>query len=62
MKPIYVEPESFEDFVPDGWNGKYHNFALEIPQNQRCWIAQNGRNLIREQNQIKTQCQRYFVT
>ena len=48
MKPIYVEPESFEDFVPDGWNGKYHNFALEIPQNQRCWIAQNGRNLIRE--------------
>lgn len=45
----YAEPESFEDFVPDGWEGKYQNFEEIIPQDQRYWIDENGRNLIQEQ-------------
>lgn len=48
LKSNYAEPESFEDFVPDGWSGKYQNFEEEIPQNQRYWIDENGRNLIGE--------------
>ena len=28
----YAEPESFEFFVPDGWEGKYRNFEMDIPQ------------------------------
>ncbi|MCM1145138.1 MAG: hypothetical protein NC318_13860 [Blautia sp.] len=43
----YAEPESFEYFVPDGWDGKYQNFEENIPQNQRYWIDENDRNLIR---------------
>ena len=42
----YAEPESFEDFVPNGWEGKYQDFAEAIPQDQRYWIDENGRSLI----------------
>lgn len=44
----YAEPESFEDYVPDGWEGKYQNFEMCIPKNQRYWIDENGRSLIGE--------------
>lgn len=46
LKSHYAEPESFEDYVPDGWKGKYQDFAMDIPQNQRYWIDENGRSLI----------------
>ncbi len=46
LKSNYAEPESFEDFVPNGWSGEYQNFEKEIPQNQRYWIDESGRNLI----------------
>lgn len=46
LKSYYAEPESFEDFVPDGWRGRYQDFEEDIPQNQRYWIDENGRNLI----------------
>lgn len=49
LKSNYAEPESFEDFVPDGWSGKYQNFEKEIPQNQRYWIDESGKNLIRRE-------------
>lgn len=42
----YAEPESFEDFVPDGWEGKYQDFESIIPQNQRYWTDVNGKSLI----------------
>ena len=48
LKSYYAEPESFEDFVPDGWSGYYQDFTVDIPQNQRYWIDKNGRNLIGE--------------
>lgn len=44
----YAEPESFEAYVPDGWEGKYHDFEMDIPKMQRYWIDENGRSLIRE--------------
>lgn len=34
----YAEPESFEDFVPDGWTGEYREFENQIPENQKYWI------------------------
>lgn len=43
----YAEPESFEHFVPDGWVGKYQSFEESIPKNQRYWVDENGRSLIR---------------
>ena len=42
----YAEPESFEDFVPDGWNGEYRNFEMDLPQEQRYWLDENGQSLI----------------
>ncbi|MBO4913412.1 MAG: hypothetical protein J5504_11895 [Butyrivibrio sp.] len=48
FKSYYAEPESFEDFVPDGWKGQYQDFTGDIPQNQRYWIDEKGRNLIGE--------------
>ena len=44
----YAEPESFEAFVPDGWIGKYKDFTEEIPEKQRYWMDENGKNLIGE--------------
>lgn len=44
----YPEPESFEAFVPDGWIGKYQDFTEEIPEKQRYWMDENGKNLIGE--------------
>ena len=48
----YAEPESFEAFVPDGWIGKYQDFTEEIPEKQRYWMDENGKNLIGEQEWI----------
>lgn len=42
----YSEPESFEKFVPEGWNGEYRNFAMEIPKDQRYWVDKSGKNMI----------------
>lgn len=42
----YAEPESFEDFVPNGWKGEYRNFEMDIPQEQRYWMGENGQSLI----------------
>lgn len=48
LTSYYAEPESFEDFVPNGWEGKYQDFEEAIPRDQRYWIDENGRNLIGE--------------
>ena len=44
----YAEPESFEAFVPNGWEGGYKDFSNKIPINQQYWIDGNGKNLIAE--------------
>lgn len=45
----YAEPESFEHFVPKGWTGKYQNFEERIPRNQRYWVDENNKSLIRRE-------------
>lgn len=42
----FVEPSSFEAFVPDGWVGEYRDFDMDIPEAQRYWIDENGRDII----------------
>lgn len=44
---FYAEPESYEEFVPDGWKGVYHDFQQFIPKEMRYWIDEKGRNLIK---------------
>ncbi len=44
----YAEPESFEDYVPDGWVGEYRLFEKEIPFDERFWIDKDGKNLMEE--------------
>lgn len=46
LKSQYAEPESYENFVPDGWIGKYEDFTDDIPKNQRYWLDENNRCLI----------------
>lgn len=41
----YVEPEPFELYVPDGWEGIYQDFDSLIPQNQRYWLDSDGKNI-----------------
>lgn len=33
----FPEPENFQDFVPDGWNGVYKNFDNLIPIDKKYW-------------------------
>ena len=48
LKSQYAEPESYENFVPDGWICKYEDFTDDIPENQRYWLDKNNRCLIGE--------------
>lgn len=48
LTSFYAEPESFEDYVPDGWKGRYQDFSADIPQNKRYWLDENGQSLIGE--------------
>lgn len=47
----YPEAESYESFVPEGWNGAYQDFAELIPQEKRYWQDENGNDLRGEQGQ-----------
>lgn len=42
----YAEPESFEYYVPDGWEGTYRDFTDCVPQEQRYWQDENGQSMI----------------
>ena len=35
---MYIEPASYEDYAPVGWNAKYKNFLNIIPIEKRYWI------------------------
>ena len=48
LEKDFSEPESYENFVPNGWIGKYEDFTDDIPENQRYWLDKNGRCLIGE--------------
>ena len=38
---MYIEPASYEDYVPVGWNAKYKSFLDIIPAEKRYWEKQN---------------------
>lgn len=40
----YPEPASYEQYVPNGWLGKYEQFIEDVPQDYCYWIV-NGENL-----------------
>ena len=42
----YPEPESFENYVPDGWTGEYFCFDDMIPKEKRYWEDEDGKSLI----------------
>ena len=42
----YPEPESFENYVPDGWTGEYFCFKDMIPKEKRYWEDEDGKSLI----------------
>ncbi|WP_229106816.1 hypothetical protein [Paenibacillus sp. 1001270B_150601_E10] len=35
---LYPEPMSFEDYVPEGWIGKYLDFYELVPLEERYWM------------------------
>ena len=42
---MFPEPASYEDYVPDGWKGKYEDFTELIPKSQKYWIDEYSNNL-----------------
>jgi hypothetical protein len=40
---LFPEPASFENYVPDGWQGEYADFLQEVPKEQKYWII-DGNN------------------
>lgn len=37
----FPEPASFEDYVPDGWIGRYETFLDKVPNEKKYWILNN---------------------
>ena len=44
---MYPEPASYEDYVPDGWVGKFYDFTNKIPNKQKYWLI-NGEDYFKE--------------
>jgi len=43
---LFPEPASYEDYVPDTWEGKYEDFTQYISSENRYWINESGQNLL----------------
>lgn len=41
----YPELASFEDYVPEGWSGKYIDFTDIIPRKEKYWLNQSNENI-----------------
>ena len=41
----YPEPFSFENYIPNGWEGKYDSFFENIKEENKYWIYK-GKNLL----------------
>jgi hypothetical protein len=39
---MFPEPASYEEYVPNGWSGKYDDFTNLVPSVERYWIDKNG--------------------
>lgn len=38
LMSYFPEPASFENYIPDGWDGVYENFLNKVPMQERYWI------------------------
>ena len=43
---LFPEPASYEDYVPDTWEGKYEDFTQYISSENIYWINESGQNLL----------------
>lgn len=37
---MYPEPGSYEDFLPEGWQGNYIEFLDKVPKKERYWFIE----------------------
>lgn len=42
---MFPEPASFEEYVPEGWDGEYRDITDLVPNEEKYWIEDNGDNL-----------------
>ncbi|MGG0276947.1 hypothetical protein [Bacillus rhizoplanae] len=42
---MFPEPASYEEYVPQDWNGKYEDFTELIPKSEKYWIDEYNNNL-----------------
>ena len=49
---LFPEPASYEYYVPDGWMGKYEDFTVMIPDEQKYWII-NGEDFFKKFSNLK---------
>jgi hypothetical protein len=42
---IFPEPASFEEYVPDGWTGKYLDFTNLIQDKEKYWLSSINENI-----------------
>ena len=42
---MFPEPASYEEYVPEGWSGKYEDFTDIIPKSEKYWIDKFNNNL-----------------
>lgn len=42
---MFPEPASYEEYVPEGWSGKYEDFTELIPKSEKYWIDKFNNNL-----------------
>ena len=42
LNSLFPEPASYEDYVPDTWEGKYEDFTQYISSENRYWINESG--------------------
>ncbi|MCY9019498.1 hypothetical protein MOF32_13555 [Priestia megaterium] len=42
---MFPEPASFEEYVPDNWDGWYEDFTNLVPEKEKYWINDRQENL-----------------
>lgn len=46
----YPEPASYEEYVPDGWLGRYEEFLEDVPEGCRYWVIRGENFFYKESN------------
>lgn len=46
---LFAEPASYEEYVPMNWQGCYFDFMKLIPDNEKYWLDENNKNLLKRE-------------